>query len=424
VLPLPRWVISCGLLLDCLAAEIAGQLKSVGSLGFCGVTHVHSWSLSIRTATVAKKNEFDLHRAIARLLKCLLLNGRWIVPSTTNFQGVNSMPMKLLRLFAIALFVTFPLASQAAAPVPTPTKQDNPMTAARKALDEVGDVIYQARSLQDVINDLKEKAKVAIILDNSIYQFGLDPNQPTVNVNLKQVKMREGLKNILAPYNLKFGLTAEGLFISTEDGVITRQLRQRVNVDCDSTVFGAAVKQLANETGANVVVDPRLGEKANKQVTLKLEDVPLETAIRLLSEVADLRAVRMSNVLFVTTSEKADKLRPDADGPTAPSPINPLFPGGVPQGVIGGFGGVGGIVFPAPVPAACPVPPQPANPAPEAPAPTPDKPAPTPDKPADRKVDPTPPPIEKKEPEKKPEPTPPPAGKKTEPTPPPAEKKP
>ena len=309
------------------------------------------------------------------------------------------MRMTLRRLFAVALFVAAPVAVQAAAPVPAPAKADNPMTAARKALDEVGDVHYQARTLQDVITELKEKTKVPIILDNSVYQFGLDPNQPTVSVNLKQVKLREGLKNILAPYNLKFGLTAEGLFISTEEGVITRQLRQRVGVDCDGTAFNAAVKQLATETGANVVIDPRLGDKANKSVTLKLEDVPLETAIRLLSEVADLRAIRMSNVLFVTTPEKAEKLRPDADGPTAPSPINPLFPGGVVPGALGGLN-FGAVVVPGPP---CPVPAPPANPAPPVPETPPAKPAaPAPETPPAKPATPPPanpvppPPVEKK----------------------------
>ena len=151
---------------------------------------------------------------------------------------------------------------------------------------------------------MKQKAKVPVVLDSQVFQFGLDPNQPVVTVNLKQVKLRDGLKAALASYNLKFGLTAEGIYISTEDGVITRQLRQRVTVDCDGTTFATAAKQLALDTGANVVVDPRLGKLADKPITLKLDDVPLETAIRLLAEVADLRAVRSSNVLFVTSHDK------------------------------------------------------------------------------------------------------------------------
>jgi hypothetical protein len=281
------------------------------------------------------------------------------------------MRVTLRRLLAVAVFAATPAAVQAVAPVPSaPAKTENPMASARKALDEVGDMNYQARTLNDVITDIKDKTKTAVVLDNSVYQFGLDPNQPVVNVSLKQVKLRDGLKTILAPYNLKFGLTAEGLYISTEEGVIAKQLRQRVSVDCDGTVFATAVKQLATDTGANVVVDPRLGDKAKKAITLKLEDVPLETAVRLLSEVADLRAVRMSNVLFITTPDKAKVLREDADGPTTPSPINPVFPfpagpGGIvplPPGGIGGIGGFGGGIFVpggiAPPPAADPTPPE------------------------------------------------------------------
>jgi hypothetical protein len=278
------------------------------------------------------------------------------------------MRVTLRKVFAAAVFAMAPVAVNAAAPVaapaPAPAKTENAMSAARKALDQVEDMIYQARTLQDVITDLKEKTKVPVILDNMVYQFGLDPTQPSVNVSLKQIKLREGLKAILAPYNLKFGLTTDGVFISTEDGVITKQLRQRVSLDCDGTAFATAAKQLAADTGANVVVDPRLGEKANKGVNLKLDDVPLETAIRLLAEVADLRAIRMSNVLFVTTPEKAEKLRPDADGPTAPTPINPGFPGGPINGVLNG---IGGLVIPLNPPVACP-PAAPVNPAPPPPA--------------------------------------------------------
>lgn len=250
------------------------------------------------------------------------------------------MRVTLWRLMAVAMCAAVPAVAQAAAPVPgNPNKAENPMASARKALDEVGDMNYQAKTLNDVINDLKEKTKIPVVLDNQVFNFGLDPNQPIINVNLKQVKLKDGLRAALAPFNLKYGLTSEGVFISTEDGVITKQLRQRVTLDCDGTEFAAAIKQLAADTGANVVVDPRLGDKAKKPVTLKLDDVPLETAVRLLAEVADLRAVRSSNVLFVTTVEKAKDFRDD--GPTNPSPINPFFPGGPGFGVIGGgFGGV------------------------------------------------------------------------------------
>jgi hypothetical protein len=226
---------------------------------------------------------------------------------------------------------------------------------------------YQGKSLNDVMADLKDKARVDVTIDPMVFQFGLDPNQMAVTVNLKQVKLRDGLRKALAPFNLKCGLTKDGLYISTEEGLTTKQLRQRVSVDCDGTAFAAAAKQLAADTGANVVIDPRLGEKANKAVTLKLDDVPLETAVRLLAEVADLGAVRMSNVLFVTTAERAEKLRPSSDGPTQPAPGSPVFPfsagGGINPppligvpGIGGAPGGIGGAAPDRPVEAPKPAP--------------------------------------------------------------------
>jgi hypothetical protein len=250
----------------------------------------------------------------------------------------------LAAVALLALSTPAPAADPAAVAA---VKPDDPVTAARRVLDEVGDMTYRDKSLNHVIGDLKERVKVAITLDPSIVQYGLDPNQPTVNVSLKQVKFREGLRAVLAPYNLRAGLVREGLFISTEDGLTARQLRQRVSVDCAGTPFAAAARQLTAETGANVVLDPRLKEKANAAVTLKLDDVPLETAVRLLAEVADLRAVRMSNVLFVTTPERAEKLRPDADGPVPAGTVSPFFPGGLnpPPIAVPGFGG---LAVPAP----------------------------------------------------------------------------
>jgi hypothetical protein len=261
-----------------------------------------------------------------------------------------------------------PVAAPAAAPVPAaPAKADNPIAAVRKALDEVGDMNYQARSLQDVIADLKEKSKVPIILDSSLANFGLDITQPTVSVNLKQVKLEKALEKVLEPYNLKFGIIGEGLYISTEEGVTIKQLRQRVSIDCDGTELATALKQLAADTGANIVVAPNIGDRAKKAVSLKLDKVPVETAVRLLAEVADLRCVRMENVLWVTTPEKAKVLREDGSGPTSASPVNPVFPFGPNGNVVpGGFGG-GVQVLPA-VPAV------------DVPAPAPAQPAPAPEK--------------------------------------------
>lgn len=275
--------------------------------------------------------------------------------------------MRTLRsLFAAAALLSAgPLA---AAPAPSASvKSESPAAAARRALDDVGDYHYQARSLNDVLAEVKDRSRVNVTLDPNVMNYGLDPNLPSVNVDLKRAKLRDALKAILAPHNLRVGIIRDGLYISHDDGVTAYQLRQSVSVDCDGTLFEKAVAALIADTGANVVVDPRLKEKAAVPIVLKLDEVPLETAIRLLSEMADLRAVRMSNVIFITSKDRAESLRKDADGPIPPAHPTP----GVQQinlnGV--GFGGFGGIAVPA-LPAIAPVPAPPApEPAPAVPEP-------------------------------------------------------
>jgi hypothetical protein len=65
--------------------------------------------------------------------------------------------------------------------------------------------------------------------------------------------------------------------------------------------------------------------------------VPLETAVRLLAEMAGLKPVRVGNVLFVTKKETANELRADPDlqqpgQPGQPGAGGTVFPGGFPPG--------------------------------------------------------------------------------------------
>lgn len=250
------------------------------------------------------------------------------------------------------LGVAAALALAGPAPAADPAQTPDPLALTRRVLDEPGDFAYENVNLTGVLADLRERAKLSITLDPALAQVGIDPNGTMVaRVQLKGAKLRDGLRAVLEPLNLRFGVVRDGLYISTEDGLTTRQLRQRVDVAGEPAPFAGVVKRLAAETGANVVLDPRLKDRADTPVALKLDDVPLETAVRLLAEVADLQAVRLNNVLFVTTPERAERLRKDADGPVRGN-SNPVFPVPVP---IEGGGGIGG---PAP---AVEVPPPPVD---------------------------------------------------------------
>ncbi len=63
-------------------------------------------------------------------------------------------------------------------------------------------------------------------------------------------------------------------------------------------------------------------------MTLQLEDVPLETAVRLMCEMVGLKPVRVGNVMFICSKAAAADLKTDPDL-VPPSPV-PGFPGGPP----------------------------------------------------------------------------------------------
>jgi type II secretory pathway component HofQ len=90
-------------------------------------------------------------------------------------------------------------------------------------------------------------------------------------------------------------------------------MRQRVSVDLEKTPFADALKQISRQTGANLILDTRVEKDAAAKVSLQMEDVPLETAVRLLAEMAGLKPVRVGNVLFVTGKANANEMRNDPD---------------------------------------------------------------------------------------------------------------
>ena len=97
-----------------------------------------------------------------------------------------------------------------------------------------------------------------------------------------------------------------------------------------------------------MVLDARTEKKVEVEVTARLRNVPAQTAVRLLADMAGLEAVWVNNVLYVTTPENAAKLEKSKQK-WAPPP-SMIGPGGV-----GGPGIGGGIPDGVPRPVEAPV---------------------------------------------------------------------
>src|SRR5207247_440436 len=95
------------------------------------------------------------------------------------------------------------------------------------------------------------------------------------------------------------------VLVTTEEMADARQMGQLVSVNLDKVELAAALKQIARDTAVNIALDPRAEKEATAKVSLQAEDVPLETAVRLMAEMAGLKPVRAGNALFVTKKDVA-----------------------------------------------------------------------------------------------------------------------
>ena len=226
-----------------------------------------------------------------------------------------SLTRWLIAVAVLAVLVPTAVLAAPASPSNDAKKTEGPAEKIRKALDQTIDLDMTDQSLNQAITQLREQTKLNIVLDRMtvINLMGMDPEQSPVTLKLQGVKVRSALRTMLSQYNLGFAIVGETVVVTTEDMAMHRQMKQRVNVELDNVKLDAALKQLSKETATNLTVDPRVAKDAQTAITLQLEDVPLETAVRLMAEMADLKPVRVGNVLFVTSKTNATEMRSDPD---------------------------------------------------------------------------------------------------------------
>ncbi len=87
-------------------------------------------------------------------------------------------------------------------------------------------------------------------------------------------------------------------------------LQQRVTGSYYQEPLGEVLRTLSYQTGATVVLDSRAGELVKAPITATFHnDVTLEAALRMVSEMAELKLVELADGLFVTTPPHAEILQ-------------------------------------------------------------------------------------------------------------------
>jgi len=265
------------------------------------------------------------------------------------------MIRSLSRIALAALFASFALSGPVQGQ-PNKKKQDQPPAvkreespeAIRKILDRTVDV-ESGTSLAEALMKLGEANRINIVLDRvATQQMGFDPSEMPNEYEAKGVKLRSALKVMCGHWQLAFAVVGDSVIVSTEEMIVYRQLKQKIAIEVSEQPFSKVVLELGKKHGVNILIDPRFkGKMAEVPVTLSLDEVPLEAAVRLLAEMAGMKPARIGNVLLMTSEERADKLK-DSDS-LVPSPNVPMGIGGfvpVGPGVGGANGGNGGLPVP------------------------------------------------------------------------------
>jgi hypothetical protein len=273
----------------------------------------------------------------------------------------------------------FLAACSSAAVQPQALGAETPAEKLRKALDQVRDLEIHNQPLDAAVNQLREQTGINFVIDQAAVpasQLGVGlPGTATVpgaggsyahlslNGQFHHLPLRAALTRLLRPHNLMHALVGDTVLITTKEKATDRQLEQPVSLNADAGKLSGVLEQLARETGANLVLDPRAAKEGQTPLTLRLDEVPLQTAVEVLADEAGLRVVRMDNVLYVTTEARAEKLRkavapvpasttswqvwPDGNGGFRLTPPAGLAPaaGGAGIGGMGALGalGIGGI---------------------------------------------------------------------------------
>jgi hypothetical protein len=148
--------------------------------------------------------------------------------------------------------------------------------------------------------------------------------------------LREALKRVVVspPDEASYLVVGSRIVITTDSHAPYRWMQQRVNVDFNEGL-DTAVKRLARDTGANLVVDARMLKDA-PFITMQLRDVSLETAVFLMADTAGMTPLRVGNSLYITTKANAKEMRADPSRASliGPCPLPPEYQesgGGPPQ---------------------------------------------------------------------------------------------
>jgi hypothetical protein len=178
---------------------------------------------------------------------------------------------------------------------------------------------------KDAMEFLADRYEVPIFVDRIAFS-----NQGAENVEEQQVRLPKMIGVRLSTILSMLVAQVKGTFLVHKDYVeVTTFARTRaelwstsgmnregalavaqmVTAEFDRQPLDEALRELADQSGINVVVDARAADKARTAVTATLTHVPLDTAVEVLADMADLKSLAIDNVIYVTSKANAKRMQ-------------------------------------------------------------------------------------------------------------------
>jgi hypothetical protein len=130
---------------------------------------------------------------------------------------------------------------------------------------------------------------------------------------LARVNVPAGAAYMVRPDHIE--VTTRGAQIAEVWGRYEGPYLPLVHADFEGRPLASALRNLGEQAGVSVVVDARAADKAKSPVSASFLNLPLDTAVRVLADMAGLKSSLNDNVLYVSTEERTAAARPDANLP-------------------------------------------------------------------------------------------------------------
>jgi hypothetical protein len=233
------------------------------------------------------------------------------------------MSRSLVAVGLLAVAALFFWSRPADTAAPGPKVEDPPQVklAKRVKFDGFED---PRMTLGEALNTLAEKYDLTFEVNESAFDgmpdvlktavIGERPIPKMTNVRVEKI-LRTVLARIPGPPAATYTFRNDAIEITTVEvqqaeiwGNYTGPFLPLTNGRFTKTPLEDVLKELSAQTDFTILLDARAAEQGKTPVSARLANTPLDTAVRLLADMADLQSVHLDNVLYVTTKAKAEAL--------------------------------------------------------------------------------------------------------------------